>query len=90
MKAATCMFFHVFLRPREVLVSDGLHRHLGSIYTGPDPFRTGTKLVRISLVFTRDLVDPVWIGSAIWYQMGSLMKVFPYETIPFQFQTSPV
>ena len=26
---------------------------------GPDPFGTGMKLVRISLVFTRDLVDPV-------------------------------
>ena len=25
---------------------------------GPDPFGTGTKLVRMSLVFTRDLVDP--------------------------------
>ena len=42
---------------------------------GPDPFGTGTKLVRMSLVFTRDLVDPVRIGSAIWYQMGPLMKV---------------
>ena len=26
---------------------------LGSVYMGPDPFGTGTKLVRISLVFTR-------------------------------------
>ena len=26
---------------------------------------TGTKLVRINLVFTRDLLDPVRIGSAI-------------------------
>ena len=42
---------------------------------GPDPFGTGTKLVLISLVFTRDLVDPVRIGSAIWYQMGPLMKM---------------
>ena len=25
------------------------------------------------------LVDPVRIGSAIWYQMGPLMKVIPYE-----------
>ena len=51
----------------------------------PDPFGTGTKLVRISLVLTQDLVDPVRIGSAIWYQMGPLMKV-----IPFQFRTGPV
>ena len=51
---------------------------LGSVYTVPDPFGTGTKLVRISLVFTRDLMDPVRIGSAIWYQMGPLMKVIPY------------
>ena len=29
---------------------------MGSVYTGPDPFGTGTKLVRMSLVFTRDLV----------------------------------
>ena len=34
----------------------------GSVYTGPDSFGTGTKLVRISLVFTRDLVDPAQIG----------------------------
>ena len=34
---------------------------------GTDPFGTGTKLARIRLVFTWDLVDPVRIGSAIWY-----------------------
>ena len=42
---------------------------------------TGTKLVRVSHVFTRDLVGPVWIGSAIWYQMSPLMKVTPYGTV---------
>ena len=26
-------------------------------------------------MFTRDLVDPLRIGSAIWYKMGPLMKV---------------
>ena len=62
----------------------------GSVYTGPDPFGTGTKLTRISLAFTRDLLDPVRIGSAIWYQMGPLMKVIPYGTVSFQFQTGPV
>ena len=30
---------------------------------GQDPFGTGTKLARISLVFTRDLVDPIQIGT---------------------------
>ena len=52
---------------------------LGSVYTGSDPFGTGTKLVWISVEFTRDghLVDPVRIGSAIWYLMGPLMKVIP-------------
>ena len=53
-----------------VLVDFGIIQRqddLGSVYTGPDPFGTGTKLVRISLVFTRDLADPVWFGSAIWY-----------------------
>ena len=50
---------------------------LGSVYTGPDPFETGTKLVRISLVFTRDLVDPVRIGYAIWYQNGSTYEGDP-------------
>ena len=45
---------------------------------------------RLSLVFTRVLVDLVRIGSAVWYQMGPLMKVIPYGTVPFQFQTSPV
>ena len=52
--------------------------------------QTGTKLVRISLVFTRDLMDPVRIGSAIWYQMGPLMKVILCGTAPFQFRTGPV
>ena len=56
---------------------------LGSVYTGPDPFRTDTKLARISLAFTRDLMDPVRIGSAIWYQMGPLMKVILCGTVPF-------
>ena len=62
----------------------------GSIYTGPDPFGTGTKLVRISLVFTRDLVDLVRIGSATWYQMGPFMKVILCGTVPFQFRTGPM
>ena len=31
----------------------------------PDPFGTVTKLVRINLVFTWDLMDPVWFGSVI-------------------------
>ena len=57
---------------------------------GPDPFGTGTKLVRISLMFIQDLVDPVRIGSAIWYQMGPLMKVIIYGTVPIQFRTGPV
>ena len=39
---------------------------LGSVYTEPDPFETGTKLVQIRFVFTRDLVDRVHIGSAIY------------------------
>ena len=47
----------------------------------PDPFRTGTNLVWISLVFTQDLVDPVRIGSAIWYQMGPLIRVIRYGTV---------
>ena len=50
----------------------------GSVYTGPDPFGLGSKLVRISLVFTRELVDPVRIGSVIRYQMGPPMKVILY------------
>ena len=53
----------------------------GSVYTGTDPFGTGTKLVRKSLVFARDLADPVRIGSAIWYQMGPLMKVILRGTV---------
>ena len=64
--------------------------NLGSVYMGPDPLGTGTKLVRICLVFTRDLVDPVWVGSAIWYQIGPLMNVIQYGTVPFQFRTGPV
>ena len=55
-----------------------------------DPSRTGTKLVRIRLVFTRDLLDPGRIGSAIWYKMGPLMKVIQYGTVSFEFRTGPV
>ena len=57
--------------------------YLGSVYTGPDLFGTGIKLERISLMFTGDLVDPVRIGSAVWYQMGQLMKVIICGTVPF-------
>ena len=63
---------------------------LGSVCTEPDPFGTGTKLLPISLVYTRDMVDLVRIGSAIWYQMGPLMKVIPCGTVPFQFRIGPV
>ena len=55
-----------------------------------DPFGTGTKLVQISLVFARDFVDPVRIRSAIWYQMGPLMKVILCGTVLFHFRTGPV
>ena len=41
-------------------------------------------------MFTRDLADPVRVGSAIWYQMGPLMKVILCGTIQFQFRTGPV
>ena len=44
--------------------------------TGPDPFGTGSKLVRIR--------------SAVWYQMGPLLKVILHGTVPFQFRTGPV
>ena len=47
-------------------------------------------LLLISLVLTRDLKDPVRIGSAIWYQMGPLTKVIQYGTISFQFRTGLV
>ena len=52
-----------------------LSSNLGSVYTGQDLLGTSGKLVRMNLAFTLDLVDPVRIGSAIWYQMGPLMKV---------------
>ena len=42
----------------------GFRSNQGSAYIGPAPFGTSTELVRISLVFTRDLVDPARIGSA--------------------------
>ena len=63
---------------------------LGSVYTGPDMFGTSTKFLQISLVFKRDLVDLVRIGSAIWYQMSPLIKVMLCGTIPFQFRTGPM
>ena len=33
-------------------------------------------------MFIRDLVGLVRIGSAIWYQIGPLMKVIPYGIVP--------
>ena len=60
---------------------------LGSDYTGLDSFGTGTKMVRISPAFVYELLDPVRIGSDIWYKLGPLLKVIPYGTIPFQFPT---
>ena len=39
---------------------------------------------------TRDLVDPVWIGFAIWHQIGPLIKAIPYGTVSFQIRTGPV
>ena len=50
-----------------------------------------TKLVQMRLVFTWELVGPVRSDplAAIWYQMSPLMKVIPYGTVPFQFQTGP-
>ena len=68
----------------------GFDSALGSVYTGPDSFGTGTKLVRISFVFTQDLVDTVRIGYAILYQMDPLMKMILCGTVPFQFRTGPV
>ena len=60
MSFAILFKFRLFLKGRKST------KLLGSVYTGPDPFGTGTTLVRISIVFTRDLVDPVRIESAIW------------------------
>ena len=64
----------------------------GGVHKGPDLFGTCAKLVRISLVFTQDLLLPIRIRSAVWYQMGPLMKmkVIPYGTVPFQFRTGSV
>ena len=42
-----------------------------------DPFGTSMKIVLISLVFKQNLVEPVWIGSVIWYQMGPLNEGDP-------------
>ena len=64
---------------------------------GPDPFRTVAKLVWI-VVYNKIVLylhgpgesGPDWIGSAIWYQMGPLMKVILCGTVQFKFKTSPV
>ena len=37
-----------------------------------------------------DLVGPVRVGSSVCYQMGPLMKVISYGTVPFHFRTGPV
>ena len=44
------------------------------------------KLVLVSFMFTWDQVDPVWIRSALWYQIGPLIKAIPYGTILFKFE----
>ena len=52
---------------------------------GPDPFGASTKLAQISVVFTQHLVDPLRIGSGMWYQMGPLTKVILCGTVLLQF-----
>ena len=56
---------YVFDQKKFLSLSITTKMTLGSVYTEPDPFGTGTKLVQIRLVFTRDLVNRVRIGSAI-------------------------
>ena len=53
-------------------------------YMRSDPFEIGTKSIRVSLVFIRDLADPFWIGSPIRYQMDSLRKVIQFGTVRSQ------
>ena len=65
--------------------STGLVKYLFSVYMGPDPFGTGTKLLLISLLFTQDLVDLVEIRSTIWSTYE--LKVIPYSTVSLQFST---
>ena len=67
-----------------------LKENLGCIYTRPEPFGTGKKLILISLAFIRDLADPLLIGFPVWYQMGSLMKVIQFGTVQFQDGIVPV
>ena len=38
---------------------------------GLGPFGTSMKLVLASLMFTWNQMDPVWIRSALWYQIMS-------------------
>ena len=85
-----CKNLVVLRHPREFNDMSPKIFNLGSVYTGPDPFGTGTKLVWISFVFTRDLVDLARIESAIWYQLGPLMKVILCGTVSLQFRTGPV
>ena len=51
---------------------------------GRNLFGTGTKLVRISHVFTRDLVDSVRSGNGSTYESDT------NRTVTFQFRTGPV
>ena len=62
--------------------------HLGSVYTRPDSFGTGTKLERISLVFTRDMVvpngsshevDPIWKRTILVLNRSRINRVDPYQ-----------
>ena len=62
----------------------------GSVYTGTDPFGTGTKLVRIRHVFTWDLVGPVRIRICYLVPNGSTFSMTPYRSVQLQFRTGPV
>ena len=44
---------------KQIEYSREMRSTYGSVYIGQDPFGTGTRLVRISLVFARDLVDRI-------------------------------
>ena len=68
---------------------DSEQRYQDSVYTGPDLFRTSTKLVWIILVFTWDLVDRVRDGSAIW-RILSGTNGSTYEGDPIWNRTVPV
>ena len=56
------------------------------VYTGTDPSGSVPVWVQIGCPFTLDLLDPYRYGSAIRTCLGSLSQMYPFVSVPVEFQ----